>query len=129
MFERIFSQPSGRVVAVARLSLAAVFLIATMTEPSISPRAAIDLVLAAYLVFAAVAARAIWNDWWVDTRTAAAIHIIDIVFFMIVVLHRPEGYASPYFLFFVFLLLSAAIRWGWRATAWTAAAVIPLYGP
>jgi signal transduction histidine kinase len=126
MFDRIFSQPSGRVVAVARLSLVAVFLIATMTEPSISPRAAIDLVLAAYLVFAAVAARAIWNDWWVDTRTAAAIHIIDIVFFMIVVL-RPEGYASPYFLFFVFLLLSAAIRWGWRATAWTAAAVIPLY--
>src|SRR5438552_849468 len=45
---------------------------------------------------------------------------------MIVVLW-PEGYASPYFLIFIFLLLSAAIRWGWRATTFTAALVIPLY--
>ena len=126
MFDRIFSQSSGRVVAIARLSLAAVFLMATMTDASIPRGSAIELVLAAYLAFAAVVGRAIWNDWWIDTRIAAATHITDIVFFIVVVLW-PEGYASPYFLFFVFLLLSATIRWGWRATLWTAAAVVPLY--
>lgn len=126
MFDRIFSQSSGRVVAIARLSLAALFLIATISDPSISPSIAIELVLAAYLAFAAIVAWAIWNDWWVDMRIAAAAHATDIVFFMVVVLW-PEGYASRFFLFFVFLLLSAAIRWGWRATALTAAAVIPLY--
>jgi|tagenome__1003787_1003787.scaffolds.fasta_scaffold20943151_2 signal transduction histidine kinase len=126
MFDRIFSQSSGRVVAIARLSLAALFLIATLSDPSISPSIAIELVLSAYLAFAAIVAWAIWSDWWIDMRIAAAAHVTDIVFFMVVVLW-PEGYASRFFLFFVFLLLSAAIRWGWRATAVTAAAVIPLY--
>jgi signal transduction histidine kinase len=126
MFDRIFSQSSGRVVAIARLSLAALFLIATITDPSISPPLGLKLVLAAYIAFATVVAGSIWNSWWIDMRIGAAAHVTDIMFFMIVVLW-PEGYASPYFLFFVFLLLSAAIRWGWRATAWTAAAVIPLY--
>jgi signal transduction histidine kinase len=126
MFDRIFSQSSGRVVAIARLSLAALFLIAAMSDRSISPPLGLKLVLAAYIGFATVVAGAIWNNWWIDLRIAAAAHLTDIMFFMIVVLW-PEGYASPYFLFFVFLLLSAAIRWGWRATALTAAAVIPLY--
>jgi signal transduction histidine kinase len=126
MFDRIFSQSSGRVVAIARFSLAALFLIATITDPSTFPSAGLELVLAGYIAFAAIVAGAVWNNWWIDTRIAAAAHVIDIMFFMIVVLW-PEGYATPYFLFFVFLLLSAAIRWGWRATAWTAAAVIPLY--
>jgi signal transduction histidine kinase len=126
MFDRIFSQSSGRVVAIARLSLAALFLIATISDLIISRFFAIELVLVTYIGFAAIVAWAIWNDWWIDIRIAAAAHITDIVFFMIVVLW-PEGYASPYFLFFVFLLLSAAIRWGWRATALTAAAVIPMY--
>ena len=126
MFDRIFSQSSGRVVAIARLSLGALFLIATISDPSITPSVGIQLVLGAYIAFAAIVAWAIWNDWWIDIRIAAAAHVTDIVFFMVVVLW-PEGYASPYFLIFVFLLLSAAIRWGWRATALTAAAVIPLY--
>src|SRR5438874_2175592 len=126
MFDRIFGQSSGRVVAIARLSLAVVFLVATISDPTISPRSAIELVLTAYVGFAAVVVWLVWNDWWMDARIAAAAHVADITFFMIVVLW-PEGYASPYFLFFVFLLLSAAIRWGWRATLLTAAVVIPLY--
>jgi signal transduction histidine kinase len=39
----------------------------------------------------------------------------------------PEGYSSPYFLFFVFLLLSSAIRWNWRVTALTGLVVLALY--
>jgi signal transduction histidine kinase len=38
-----------------------------------------------------------------------------------------DGYTSPFFTFFVFLVLSAAVRWGWRATAATAATVFLLY--
>src|SRR5437773_5449600 len=126
MFDRIFSQSSGRVVAIARLSLAALFLIATISDPTVSPPVTIELVLSAYLGFAAVIVWLVWNDWWIDARIAVPAHVADISFFMIVVLW-PEGYASPYFLIFIFLLLSAAIRWGWRATAFTAALVIPLY--
>src|SRR5256885_5399472 len=126
MLDRIFGQSSGRVVAIARLSLAALFLIATISDPTVSPPVTIELVLVAYVGFAAVVVWLVWKDWWIDARIAAPAHVIDILFFMIVVLW-PEGYASPYFLIFIFLLLSAAIRWGWRATAFTAALVIPLY--
>jgi signal transduction histidine kinase len=38
-----------------------------------------------------------------------------------------DGYTSPFFVFFVFLVLSAAIRWGWRETALTAIPVTLLY--
>src|SRR5437867_4052892 len=115
MFDRILSQPSARVVAVARLSLALLFLVATISDPSVALTTEIYFVLGAYLAFAALAACAIWKNWWIDARIAAATHFVDMLFFVIVVFW-PEGYASPYFLFFVFLLLSAAIRWGWRAT-------------
>ena len=125
MFDRVFSQSSARVVAIARLALAAVFLVATVSDPRLAPTGDV-IVLTAYLGFAALVLLLIWRDWWTDARIAVATHVIDILFFMIVVLW-PEGYARPYFLFFVFLLLSAAIRWGWRATAFTAAVAILLY--
>ena len=38
-----------------------------------------------------------------------------------------EGFTSPFFAFFMFLLLSAAIRWGWPATALTAILLALLY--
>lgn len=126
MFDRIFSQSSAHVVAIARLALAAVFLGATVSDPRLAPISGIMLVLTAYLCFAALVLLLIWRDWWTDARIAVATHAIDMGFFMVVVLW-PEGYASPYFLFFVFLLLSAAIRWGWRATLFTAAVTILLY--
>src|SRR5207248_1986186 len=126
MFDRIFGQSSGRVVAIARLSLAALFLIATISDPTVAPPVAIQFVLAAYVGFAAIVVWFVWKNWWIDARIAAPAHVVDILFFMIVVLW-PQGYASPYFLIFIFLLLSAAIRWGWRATTFTAALVIPLY--
>src|SRR2546430_1700960 len=126
MFDRIFGQSSGRVVAIARLSLAALFLIATISDPTLAPPGAIRVVLPRSVGFAAIVVWLVWKNWWIDARIAAPAHVVDVLFFMIVVLW-PQGYASPYFLIFIFLLLSAAIRWGWRATAFTAALVIPLY--
>jgi signal transduction histidine kinase len=38
-----------------------------------------------------------------------------------------EGYTSPFFTFFVFIVLSATIKWGWRATLLSASAVILLF--
>ena len=125
MFDRVFGQPSARVVAIARLALAAVFLVATLSDRRLAPTGDV-VVLTFYLGFAAIVLMLIWNNWWIDARIAGAGHAIDVIFFMIVVLW-PEGYARPYFLFFVFLLLSASIRWGWRATAFTAAVAILLY--
>jgi signal transduction histidine kinase len=38
-----------------------------------------------------------------------------------------EGYTSPFLFFFMFILLAAAIRWDWHATALTAMLLILLY--
>ena len=67
-----------------------------------------------------------WSNWWLDAKLAGPAHAVDIVLFTLLVL-LTEGYTSPFFTFFMFILLSAAIRWGWRATALTAMLLTLLY--
>lgn len=116
--------PSGRVIALGRLLLATLFQIAIWfdtTQPAAS-----NALLLAYSVLALTIVIATWNNWWLDARIAGPVHAADIVLFLLLVL-GAEGYTSPFFTFFVFVLLSAAIRWGWRATALTAALLTLLY--
>ncbi len=124
--DTIFGQPSARVVALARVGLAAVFYLGTMADPPTDASPIIIPVLTAFLTFAIFVAVFTWSDWWIDARIALVTHAIDVCFFVTIV-GSPQGYSSPYFLFFVFLLLSSAIRWTWRETAATAAIVIGLY--
>ena len=119
---------SGRVIGLGRLLLASLYLVAILADSSQPARAAVAAyaMLGAYLAFAAITVALIWNDWWLDARVAGAAHAIDIVFFTLLVL-LTEGYTSPSFTFFMFVLLAAAIRWGWRATALTALLLVLLY--
>ena len=43
------------------------------------------------------------------------------------IVFSANGTTSPFFLFFVLPLLSAAIRWNWRETALTATALVALH--
>ena len=67
-----------------------------------------------------------WNNWWLDARLAGPAHALDIIVFSLIVV-LTLGYTSPVIPFFMFLLLSAAIRWGWRETALTAILLTLLY--
>ena len=60
-----------------------------------------------------------WSSWWYDARLAGPAHAVDIIVFTYWCCFT-DGHTSPYFAFFMFVMLSAAIRWGWRATALTA---------
>jgi signal transduction histidine kinase len=116
------------VIALGRLLMAVLFLIAVSLElgnPAEAPPATAILAVA-YLFFAAAILLATWNSWWADARLAGAAHTLDIAMFTLMVLFT-HGYTSPFFTFFMFLLLSAAIRWGWKATALTAVLVTLLY--
>jgi signal transduction histidine kinase len=116
------------VIALGRLLMAVLFLIAVSLElgnPAEAPPATAILAVA-YLFFAAAILLATWNSWWADARLAGAAHALDIAMFTLMVL-LTQGYTSPFFTFFMFLLLSAAIRWGWKATALTAVLVTLLY--
>ncbi|HEX6742537.1 MAG TPA: histidine kinase [Sphingomicrobium sp.] len=119
---------SGRVIALGRLMLATLFmgaLLIDVSQPIQAPTQTYELLLA-YQLFAAAIAAATWNNWWLDAKLAGPAHAVDIALFTVLVF-VTEGYTSPFFVFFVFLLLSAAIRWGWKETSLTAILVAILY--
>ena len=119
---------SGRVIALGRVILAALFLVAIRidsSQPTHAPEATYVL-LGAYLLFAGAIAFATWRNWWMDAKLAGPAHAVDIVLFTLLVL-LTEGFTSPYYTFFIFVLLSAAIRWGWHLTAASAILLILLY--
>lgn len=123
-----FQHPSGRVIALGRLLLAISFLLSVLIAPSQPAQARFetDALLGAYLVMAAAIVILTWRNWWLDAHLAGPAHAADIILFTALVM-LTEGYTSPFFTFFMFLLLSAAIRWGWRATALTAVLLTLLY--
>lgn len=123
-----FRHPSGRVIALGRLMLATLFVIAVLidsSQPAHYPQIAYGL-LGGYVVLAAVIVATTWRDWWLDAKLAGPAHAVDIILFTALVL-LTEGFTSPFFTFFIFVLLSAAIRWGWNLTASTAILLALLY--
>ncbi len=108
--------------------LALLYLLAVWTDPSPparSPQTTYAL-MAVYIFFAASMAALTWSNWWRDARLAGPAHAVDIVMFTALVL-LTEGYTSPFFIFFMFVLLAAAFRWNWHATALTATLLTLLY--
>ena len=125
---RGFRHPSARIIALGRLFLAALFLLAILvdvSQPTRAPTAAYAA-LGGYAAIAALLVALTWNDWWLDAKLAGPTHALDIVMFVVLVF-VTEGRTSPFLVFVVFLLLSAAIRWGWRETALTSALLTLLF--
>ena len=108
--------------------LAAMFLVAIWLDRSQPAESAPQTYafLFLYLCFALALAAATWSNWWLDARLAVPAHLIDMTVFAVIVF-STNGYTSPFFLVFILPLLSAAIRWGWRETALTAAALVLLF--
>ena len=108
--------------------LASLFLVAILIDVSQPARAPIIAytIFYSYLAFALLVVVLTWNNWWLDARLAGPAHGIDVIVFSTIVV-LTLGYTSPVVPFFTFLLLSAAIRWGWRETALTAILLTLLY--
>ena len=121
-------QPSGRIIALGRLLLAALYLVAIwidLTQPARLPIATFIL-LAVYAAFAGAMVALTWRSWWRDARLTGPAHAVDIIVFTALVF-LTDGYTSPFFIFFIFMLLAAAIRWGWKETTLTALLLVVLY--
>jgi signal transduction histidine kinase len=124
----MFKYQSGRVIALGRAMLASLFLISIWLDSSQAAQepAQTYAILLLYVVFALGIASLTWRNWWLDARLAAPTHLLDMAMFTAIVF-STNGYTSPFFLFFILPLLSAAIRWGWRETLLTAIALVLLY--
>jgi signal transduction histidine kinase len=119
---------SGRIVALGRLMLAVLFMLALWadaSQPAHAPNQTYAII-AVYIVFAAAVVVLTWHNWWRDAQLAGPAHGVDIIMFTTLVL-LTEGYTSPFFTFFMFVLLAAAFRWNWHATALTATLLTLLY--
>lgn len=123
-----FQHRSGRIIAFGRALLALFFLLilwADKSQPALAAGTSYAF-LGAYAVAAMAYLLVTWSNWWLESRLAAAAHVVDLLVFTSLN-YFTQGYTSPFFTFVVFLLLSASIRWGWRETALTAVAIVILY--
>jgi len=107
--------------------LASLYLLAIWIDASQSYRTAVETwtVLGSYALFALGVLAATWNSWWLDARLAGLVHAIDIALFTFFAF-STAGYIPP-FASFMFVLLAASIRWGWRSTALSAILLTLLY--
>jgi signal transduction histidine kinase len=111
-------------LAVARLALAAISLLAIYLDPTEPVRYA-RLAYSLLLLYSSWSVAVFLVAWRVPrlTRLRAYFHGVDIVWATTISLFT-DGPNSPFFLFFVFALLAAAYRWGMRETLLTVAAVV-----
>ena len=128
MLADLFRHRSGRVIALSRLILAAVFLFAVWLDPAEAAHEpeVVYVLLGAYVLWSAIVLSSTWSNWWLDYKLAVVAHAIDVGAFGVVV-YYTEGYTSPFYTFFVFLILSASIRWGVRETSLTAGIILLFY--
>ena len=118
---------SGRVIALGRVLLGALILaVASESSQRAQLPVATYVLLVAYLLFAAGIALATWNDWWADAQVAGPAHAIDIALF-VTLIYLTAAQSNAFYPFYIFILLAAAIRWGWRATGLTAVLLSVLY--
>ena len=122
----LFKFHSGRVISLGRVMLAITLFLVIMFGRSRSELTQTYPFLILYAAGAILIAAATWNHWWVDARLAVVTHALDMAVFTAIAF-SSTGAASPFVLFFILPLLSAAVRWSWRETALTAAVLILLF--
>lgn len=120
--------PSGRVVAIGRYMLASLIMLFLWFDasPMFGSEPLVTGIAAGYLLFALALVTVTWNNWWLDAKFAGPALAVDIGIYALLI-YSIADYDSPYFTFFVFVLFSSAIRWGWRATTLTAVLMISLF--
>jgi signal transduction histidine kinase len=118
---------SERTIALARVVLAGSSLFAVWLDPA-EPARIVEITYTLHLVYVAyslIVAGFIWTHGPGDRRPFVT-QAIDIVVFS-VFQYLTLGPSSPFFVYFIFSLFCAAIRWGWRGTLGTAAIVVVGY--
>jgi signal transduction histidine kinase len=115
-------------IAVGRLLLALASLAIAWVDPTEPLRHAGSAyhLLVAYALWAAAVLVAVWWKPSVSDRARVAVHLADIVVIS-ALLFLTGGPASPLFAWFIYVLFSAALRFGSRGTLWTALAVLTVF--
>ncbi|QWV93803.1 ATP-binding protein [Geomonas oryzisoli] len=112
-------------IATGRVILAAFFLFAVWLDPSEPSRYAHITygILTAYLGYSVVIAAVSWRRGLAWGILHLVTHSVDLLVFTCL-MFLTTGPNSPFFVYFIFILVCATFRWQWRGTLWTAAAAM-----
>ncbi len=125
--QRLLRGQAERVVAATRVGLSVVVLLSIWIDPS-EPANYARLTYFLHVVYVSYAigvAIYIWRRGPVGP-IAFVTHAIDIISFS-VLQYLTLGSSSPLFIYFVFVLFTATIRWGWRGTLATTPPLLVAY--
>src|SRR5262245_42513116 len=126
--DTLLGHRAERFVAAARMLLAGSAWLAVTLDPA-TPASNATLTYSLLGLYFAYSV-GVWGFRWragvIPGRYAVALHVIDLCVYGVLVA-LTEGHASPFFAFFTFALLAAALRWSVKGTIWTAAVVIGIY--
>src|SRR6476661_2094066 len=114
-----------RLIATSRVVLAGLSLMAVWLDPytpAIYERA-LNLVLLGYLLFALAVAAMVWLAHTPLVVLGFITHLLDLSLFSMLT-YFTEGPTSPFFMYFMFSIVGATLRWQWRGALWTAAAAL-----
>lgn len=125
---RTFENRSGRVIASTRMVMGLLFALALWIDPAqpVRDNGYGHILLFGYLALSAILLIIAWRSWWFDQRLALPAFIIDGAAFLLSFYFTESienDFVSPFLAFFVYLMLAANSRWGWRATGVAAGAL------
>ena len=117
-----------RILAIGRAFLAVTALAAIYVDPTEPARFAglMYSLLTAYALYSVAIAIALRQTIRLTPRTPLALHGLDILWASALTFFS-EGPVSPFFLFFLFVLLAAAYRWAFRETFATAVLIVAIF--
>ena len=116
-----------RVLAIGRAFLTVWGLVAVYVDPT-EPSGLAELsyaLLVGYALYSVIVLVFVERTTRLAPRDGEFLHGIDILW-TAALTFVSNGVSSPFFLFFIFVVLAAAFRWGFRATMITAAVVLGL---
>ena len=109
-----------RMIAVGRLVLAVTSLLAVWLDPTEPSKyaALVYALLVAYLLYSLLVMLLVWR-WAVPLRRGRlVVHAADLAMFAVFIF-LTEGPTGPLYVYFVFAVLCAALRWHQRGALWT----------
>lgn len=122
-----YSQPNRteRLIAAGRMVIAAFAIFAITLDDSrlVGHAVAAGSLLGFYILYSIVLALTVSRRDLAWTHSAYAIHGFDLLVFALL-LFLTGGVASPFFAFFLFALVSSALRWHWRGIISTSAFIL-----
>lgn len=85
----------------------------------------VDLLLTAYLANSLVVLALVWAPVRFARTWSLVVHAVDLI--VVALLMLFQGPSSPFFIYFVFSVVSGALRWSLRGALWTTAAALSAY--